>query len=73
METLDELDGFFFSFCLLETKYRDIADGNLTLSVKRKVALEASDTKYRDIADGNLVNDGVYHHISESQIPSTAI
>ena len=37
---------------LLETKYRDIADGNyVALSVR--ILFTLLETKYRDIADGN--------------------
>ena len=41
---------------VLETKYRDIADGNM--SPKKAAVLDTCtlETKYRDIADGNDAN-----------------
>ena len=38
---------------MLETKYRDIADGNSHSVRGEYAALGALETKYRDIADGN--------------------
>ena len=38
---------------LLETKYRDIADGNISSRLAAFFVLML-ETKYRDIADGNL-------------------
>ena len=38
---------------MLETKYRDIADGNLIHHPKAASPKEVLETKYRDIADGN--------------------
>ena len=37
----------------LETKYRDIADGNKSGLMTRSIACATLETKYRDIADGN--------------------
>ena len=37
-----------------DTKYRDIADGNVCQPSVHSVPTAESDTKYRDIADGNL-------------------
>ena len=37
----------------LETKYRDIADGNFSESPMAFSKLLTLETKYRDIADGN--------------------
>ena len=37
----------------LETKYRDIADGNVAAHNGDAVVLRGLETKYRDIADGN--------------------
>ena len=52
------------SLWLLETKYRDIADGNRRCSSASRVAVQGLETKYRDIADGNL-KPGVGGHIAE--------
>ena len=38
----------------LETKYRDIADGNLGIVSPCPTRLAKLETKYRDIADGNI-------------------
>ena len=38
-----------------DTKYRDIADGNLNSLAHAAMLIARSDTKYRDIADGNPV------------------
>ena len=38
----------------LETKYRDIADGNARLGLDGTDSLAGLETKYRDIADGNI-------------------
>ena len=37
----------------LETKYRDIADGNLKAKSSSRRPSRVLETKYRDIADGN--------------------
>ena len=37
----------------LETKYRDIADGNPLSIASNTIDLRSLETKYRDIADGN--------------------
>ena len=37
----------------LETKYRDIADGNVAVGPDPKPGACGLETKYRDIADGN--------------------
>ena len=37
----------------LETKYRDIADGNLSKFLTALPMTHMLETKYRDIADGN--------------------
>ena len=37
----------------METKYRDIADGNY-ITTSRRPTVSMLETKYRDIADGNL-------------------
>ena len=37
----------------LETKYRDIADGNVNGFVGKTCDVDRLETKYRDIADGN--------------------
>ena len=37
----------------LGTKYRDIADGNISIHDKKLSPHPALGTKYRDIADGN--------------------
>ena len=37
----------------LETKYRDIADGNIKLTIRHFTVFLLLETKYRDIADGN--------------------
>ena len=42
-------------FCLSDTKYRDIADGNEMAFCPLSKTSPMSDTKYRDIADGNVV------------------
>ena len=58
---------------LSDTKYRDIADGNLVVGAVRGVLPGMSDTKYRDIADGNRLIKSAAPPRSASQIPSTAI
>ena len=42
-----------FKIFLLETKYRDIADGNPTTVMIVSFKIFLLETKYRDIADGN--------------------
>gem|GEM_PF-4208176 len=37
----------------LETKYRDIADGNYCSGTSKLAIFYGLETKYRDIADGN--------------------
>ena len=58
---------------MLETKYRDIADGNI-LSPRTTWISGSSDTKYRDIADGNgmlgFVNSGSL--FVENQVPKNS-
>ena len=44
-----------------DTKYRDIADGNIHLPLYSPQVFQPSDTKYRDIADGNSMPQ-VFHH-----------
>ena len=39
---------------VLETKYRDIADGNFKLMKVRNISLSVLETNYSDIEDGNL-------------------
>ena len=52
METvLENLSDYFMP--MLETKYRDIADGNMLAALSRSCQTPL-ETKYRDIADGNL-------------------
>ena len=41
----------------LETKYRDIADGNRATSTAPSRSEVSLETKYRDIADGNFMTD----------------
>ena len=41
------------SIAMLETKYRDIADGNPTAATLQQFFNLMLETKYRDIADGN--------------------
>ena len=41
-------------FLWLETKYRDIADGNSSTNPGREGIIPSLETKYRDIADGNF-------------------
>ena len=41
---------------LLETKYRDIADGNPLRNLGWDTVMFQLETKYRDIADGNVSN-----------------
>ena len=50
----------------LETKYRDIADGNLFLAFPEVAGLFRLETKYRDIADGNHTADADYNSLSLS-------
>ena len=40
----------------LETKYRDIADGNFKCTRLVSQYIRQLETKYRDIADGNVVD-----------------
>ena len=57
-----------------DTKYRDIADGNLLVRViVRMWTSMSSDTKYRDIADGNICKTCDFDRTLSGQIPSTAI
>ena len=49
----------------LETKYRDIADGNVA-SVATRGNTISLETKYRDIADGNT--DNIFSRINEEQV-----
>ena len=61
-------------FGMLETKYRDIADGNYQKSfIFVEVAFEL-ETKYRDIADGNLSTRATWIvYLNDCWKPSTAI
>ena len=40
---------------MLETKYRDIADGNMLFEQVQDFPTNLLETKYRDIADGNTL------------------
>ena len=51
----------------LETKYRDIADGNGVSACTKSISNSTLETKYRDIADGNAVG------ISITSRPDTAL
>ena len=58
-----------------DTKYRDIADGNITRSRTESIAHFTSDTKYRDIADGNeamFLNDNPIFFSLETKYRDTA-
>ena len=68
---LAEIEDFLGNFWL-ETKYRDIADGNTELRLKLFVCLTVLETKYRDIADGNH-SDGLCGFLLSRWKPSTAI
>ena len=54
----------------LETKYRDIADGNISSRLAAFFVLML-ETKYRDIADGNFLSrlDEVLHLLVGNQVP----
>ena len=57
--------------CWLETKYRDIADGNVRIWTSRSIFC-GLETKYRDIADGNLVEGDSAHCVNPlvgNQVP----
>ena len=54
METANQYAARYSSLPRLETKYRDIADGNLEARCLHGLNISPLETKYRDIADGNL-------------------
>ena len=47
---------------MLETKYRDIADGNPRVPNDTWMLIRPLETKYRDIADGNSLSDALRAH-----------
>ena len=57
----------------LETKYRDIADGNVVVEHGNVPDLLMLETKYRDIADGNSELYSKTHPHPQRWKPSTAI
>ena len=57
----------------LETKYRDIADGNQGQGHQTQDPPQALETKYRDIADGNNMAAIFFAAVIPSWKPSTAI
>ena len=50
----------------LETKYRDIADGNFSKTTLFWISSRLLETKYRDIADGNVPR---VHHRVNAMVP----
>ena len=54
METIIPLSDRQKTCPLLETKYRDIADGNILTGMYPWHSAAKLETKYRDIADGNI-------------------
>ena len=73
METANQYAARYSSLPRLETKYRDIADGNLEARCLHGLNISPLETKYRDIADGNLVCRNVYNKIIFRWKPSTAM
>ena len=60
-------------FCRLETKYRDIADGNTKDLGGTMAVNDTLETKYRDIADGNPGKFANVMGKNKRWKPSTAI
>ena len=56
---------------MLETKYRDIADGNRNRLIFSEIHFRVLETKYRDIADGNNNVTLIRHrdHSVRNQVP----
>mgnify|MGYP007005206616 CR=1 FL=1 len=57
----------------METKYRDIADGNTSGDGVNKLSSSLLETKYRDIADGNATVVVAGGSAGAGWKPSTAI